>query len=113
MEPSRLLHDDALELLKKLGHAASATGDRLRFEYRPLQGYPLGWLLHPGLRDGLCVTTTADLTALEHAGIVGFDSEGDNSAFKYFVLTSYGWQCYAREIGGSVLPPPDDPTLRD
>lgn len=103
MEP-RLpaLHHDALELLKTIGHAASAGGDRFRFEYRPLPGYPFGWLFHPGLRDGLSVVASADLTALEHTDIVRLEPQGDGFRVIHFVLTSNGWECYARITGGSI-----------
>lgn len=115
MEPARpALHDDALELLKTLGDAASAGGDR--FRYRPIPGYPFFWLFHPGLPDGLSVAAYASLVALERADLVRFEPPENGFRPIHFVLTCKGSECYSRIMGGdspSQHPPDDGSTLRD
>lgn len=84
------LRNEARTLLKLLALASQATTDLVTFEYRAVQGYPFGWLLHPGLDDGACVVTTDSLLALTEGGCIECDADPATSAAVRCFLTDQG-----------------------
>jgi hypothetical protein len=52
---------------------SAALGDMPQgdaIEYRPLNGFPFAWLLHPGFNDGLTVGDSSSIYRLRETGLI-------------------------------------------
>ena len=90
------LRTEDLELLDMLGAAAIDDTDFVPFEYRPLDGWPFAWLVHPRLVGEARVVDVESLARLEEAGCVAFTSDDGEPPCRHAMLTRDGLTRYRR-----------------
>lgn len=84
------LHDDSRTLLKIIGLASQSTAHDVVFEYQAIPGYPIGWMLHPGLSGGACAVDTGTLRALREHGCLVCDGDPVRESSTRCSLTDQG-----------------------
>ena len=63
-------------------------------EYRPLNGWPFAWLLHPGFNDGLTVGDSSSIYRLRETGLISVYQVPAARHEDRIALTPRGWNLF-------------------